>query len=67
MGLWGFFNKNIKSSVIVNGSMSSSFYIYRGCRQGDPLFLYIFLLGVEVLAGKINNKIMELHNLIRNI
>ena len=53
------FYKNITSRVIVNGNVSSSFNIYRGCRQGDPLSPYIFLLCVEILAGLVrtNKKI----------
>ena len=53
------FYQNIKASVIVNGNVSSSFNICRGCRQGDPLSPYIFLLCVEILGGLIrkNKKI----------
>ena len=49
----GSFYSNIKSSVIVNGKASSSFSIERGCRQGDPISPYLFILCVEVLACKI--------------
>ena len=44
------FYTDIKSSVIVNGSPTHWFPIERGCRQGDPISPYIFLIVGEVLA-----------------
>ena len=44
------FYRNIKSTVIVNNSPTPWFPIERGCRQGDPISPYIFLICSEVLA-----------------
>ena len=53
------FYKNIKSTVIVNNTPTPWFPIERGCRQGDPISPYIFLICSEVLACMIrqNKKI----------
>ena len=44
------FYNNIKSSVLVNGNPTPWFSIERGCRQGDPISPYIFILCAEILA-----------------
>ena len=49
------FYKNIESSCLINGHMSEWFLIQRGCRQGDPISSYIFILCAEVLAILIRN------------
>ena len=40
----------MKSMVIVNGQTTQWFTVERGCRQGDLISPYIFILCVEILA-----------------
>ena len=44
-----------ESCVINSGHFSEFFKLCRGCRQGDPLSPYIFLLAIEPLAMAIKN------------
>ena len=41
--------------MIVNGFLSDWFYLQRGCRQGDSLSPYLFILCAEILAALIRN------------
>lgn len=55
------FYKDIKSCVIQNGIATDYFFPQRGCRQGDPISPYLFLLCAEVLGILIrNNRFGEL-------
>ena len=47
------FYKDIKSSVTFNGHLSRWFPMQRGCRQGDPISPYSFILCEEIPANMI--------------
>ena len=49
------FQKGAKSKIILNGHLSDSFPLERGCRQGDPISPYLFILCSEFLTLSIKN------------
>ena len=51
------FQKGAETSILQNGFMSEFFLLKRGCRQGDPLSPYIFLLCAEVLGQMLRKNI----------
>ena len=50
------FNTEITAYVVQCGFLSKPIHINRGCRQGDPISAYLFLIGVEILA-----RLIQLH------
>ena len=49
------FQKNSNSRVILNGHLSEPFLLHRGCRQGDPISPYLFIICSEFLTQAIKN------------
>ena len=44
---------NFKAVINHCGNVSDSFIIERGCRQGDPIACYLFIICIEFLAHKL--------------
>ena len=60
------FHQDSSSKIILNGHYSKSFPLERGCRQGDPISPYLFIICSEILALAIkNNKNLEGIKLIK--
>ena len=51
--------KKFNAVTIMNGNISTPFEIQQGCRQGDPISGYLFILTIEILALLLKNSKIE--------
>lgn len=59
------FQNGAETSIVQNGFISDFFYLKRGCRQGDPISPYLFLLCAEIL-GKMIRQDRDIKGIIIN-
>ena len=46
---------SFEAVTVINGNTSTPFEIQRGCRQGDTISGYLFILAIEILALMLKN------------
>ena len=61
----GLFQKGSETCILQNGFVSNFFSLRRGCRQGDPISPYLFILCAEIL-GKMVRKNKEIKGISIN-